>query len=117
MTDKDEEEKGTTHDNPKLKYLLKHLIADLQQLTYAGKMQEILPKEMHELIYQQATNFKYSSPEEVGYADSQIILDRIKEKATSEQLWTFINSPSTQIESSGEILFDIILRSIFSLAQ
>ena len=81
------------------------------------KMLEVLPKELHEYIYPESTNFKYSSPEELGYTDSQIILDRIKEKATAEQLSALINASSSQIEASGDLLFDILVRSILFLAQ
>ena len=119
-TEVTEEDKGAPPEDVKKikhRYLLKYLITSLQQLSYASKMQEILPKELHEFIYPETVPFKYSSSEELGYSDAQIILDRIKEKVTGEQLASLISSGTTQIESEGETLFDIILRCILSLAQ
>lgn len=120
-TEVTEEDVKKPQENPtkiKHKYLLKYLIAELQQLSYAAKMQEILPKDLYEYIQpENSVPFKYSSPEQLGYSDAQIILDRIKEKITGEQLAALLSSKSTQIEAEGELLFDIIVRCILSLAQ
>ena len=115
--DKDEEDKTASRESVKTIYLWKNLVAELQQLALAAKMQEVLPKELHEYIGAETANFKYNSAESLGHADSQIILDRIKENVTSEQLLSLISSSSTQIESSGDLLFDIVYRSILFIAQ
>jgi len=114
-----EEEKAIPEDprKPKHNYFLKYLVNDLQQLCYAAKLQEVLPTELQVYIYSENIPFKYSNPEEIGYSDAQIILDRIKEKVTGEQLSALIKSSASQIEAEGEMLFDIIARCIFSLTQ
>eukprot|EP01022_Parablepharisma_sp_SALTPOND_P014752 TRINITY_DN2034_c0_g1_i3.p1 TRINITY_DN2034_c0_g1~~TRINITY_DN2034_c0_g1_i3.p1 ORF type:complete len:373 (+),score=41.04 TRINITY_DN2034_c0_g1_i3:4447-5565(+) len=119
-TEVTEEDKGAPQEDikkTKHRYLLKYLISELQKLSYASKMQEILPKDLYEFICPETAPFKYNTPEEVGYSDAQIILDRIKERITGEQLAVLVTSTSTQIEAEGELLFDIIVRCILSLAQ
>jgi hypothetical protein len=114
-----EEEKVVPEDSrkPKHNYFLKYLINDLQQLCYAAKLQEVLPTDLQVYICSETIPFKYSSLSEIGYSDAQIILDRIKEKVNGEQLTALIKSNTSQIEAEGEVLFDIIARCVFSLAQ
>ncbi len=112
-----EEEKKAHEESVKQRYFFRALVSSLQNLSLADRLVSTLPKELHRFVVKTAAPFKYSSPEEMGHADAQIIIDRIKEKATAEQLTALINSPASHIESSGDLLFDIILRSIFSLAQ
>eukprot|EP00826_Nyctotherus_ovalis_P008298 TRINITY_DN12144_c0_g1_i3.p1 TRINITY_DN12144_c0_g1~~TRINITY_DN12144_c0_g1_i3.p1 ORF type:complete len:234 (-),score=55.46 TRINITY_DN12144_c0_g1_i3:461-1162(-) len=118
-TDITEEEKTPPEDPRRAKHthLLTLLVADLQQLCYAAKLQEVLPRDLQVYVCSEAVPFKYSSPEEIGYSDAQIILDRIKEKVNGEQLTALIRSNTSQIESEGDLLFDIIVRCVLSLAQ
>lgn len=114
-----EDEKTPPEDPRKAKHvhLLKLLVADLQQLCYAAKLLEVLPREVQDFVCSETVPFKYTNPEEIGYSDAQIILDRIKEKVNGEQLTVLIRSSTSQIESEGELLFDIVVRCVLSLAQ
>jgi hypothetical protein len=113
----EEEDKSRAADSPKLQYLLKNLVSDLQHLSFASKLQERMPKELHEYLRAETANHRYASADDLGYADAQIILDRIKEKATAEQLSNLIKASSSHIEATGDLLLDIVMRTILSLTQ
>lgn len=110
ITSTSNEEKLSFINSFKTKYqfLIYFIVQKLLELVQKDKLVDLLPKALIYYISKEEYRFPFSNSDVPYYSDAQIILDKIKEKVTSQRMIELLTA-SHQFESKDEKQVEVFI--------